>query len=394
MKSTKKIIGPILSERTSLLELFLIAFVLAMGVSLIADAMPRLLAMLPLVQIAIGSLFCLATAGYLVLRFMGNGEQAREYQGFFVYDKTNYAVLPVPQYDFASDIAGYLKSAFVENGALKVLWEKEPLSEIWKGIKFTGDGKAIFPKQPRSMQIVAEVSEYYVLEKLSTHLTDYFNRGDYAAKNLREYTRGDIPAVLLSNRFLELFSKPMQDRPHFVDQAMEKDTAGQIAWSGTREGARYSRFDLRLPRRSSVRRPQKNEIEIDTPRMTMLIQIIFQGFGAPLPRGFESLYLGIQDVKHARELIELQVDVGITVHFKPGALLSTSGWEYYHWVDSFLGNLQADLSQTEFLSRINWETAYATYLLQRGQQPTKRNTGARRPGGTTIAKHATRRRKS
>ena len=95
---------------------------------------------------------------------------------------------------------------------LKKMWDKGPVD---KGLHYDKDTGKVSCATGKGHQLIIEATEYYVLEKLSSHLTDYFNRPHFDEQELHTFARNDIPDVLLSNRFLELFSKPMEDRPLF-----------------------------------------------------------------------------------------------------------------------------------------------------------------------------------
>ncbi len=51
-----------------------------------------------------------------------------------------------------------------------------------------------------------------------------------------------------------------------------------------------------------------------------------------------------------------EINIDIDVLIKLGALFTKSGWEYYYWIDSFLEQLDADISKDTFFERIGWET--------------------------------------
>ena len=172
------------------------------------------------------------------------------------------------------------------------------------------------------------------------------------------YGRVDIPSVLLSNRFLELFSQPMAQRPAFVGMSDNDNTVA--AWSA--DGAFFEKFDLILPKGSIVKRPEKNKIAIETKKLKILIAVRYDRISTNLPRDFEEFYLHLPNMiaytdKEARVLynpLEIHVDIQITV--KSRAMLSSSGWEYYRWVDSFLERIEVEISREAFFNRIQWES--------------------------------------
>jgi len=366
MKSREKIVDAIILGRARLFELLMAALLLAFGVNLVSGSLPQSLNLSPLGTFLIGLVFCIAPAGYLLFRFLGRREQVREYEAFFLYSKKQNSLVDVPRYDFAEKLTMYLKAAFVENEALKVLWDKEPLGGTGKDLSGS-EGEGQRPSIPRSKHMMSELIGYYVFEKLSTHLADYFEQGEFAQQNLCEFGRKDIPEVLLSNRFLELFSRPMEDRSHFVQDSFEEHS-NQVIYAGDEHGALYNKFELVLPGRSSVLRPERDSVEIHTGRMRILIQVRFDGLRENLPTGFQEAYLGFHQLEdYLFDLHPFEVKVVVKVVFKFGALLSRKGWEYYRWIDSFLDTLNEDLSKKEYFSRLGWESAYTVHMLQNRQ---------------------------
>lgn len=82
---------------------------------------------------------------------------------------------------------------------------------------------------------------------------------------------------------------------------------------------------------------------------------MFEGFGANLPMKFGNLYLG----REFNSFSIYSVGLVVTVDFNAKSLLTTKGWEYYWWLDSFLGELEQSFSKKCF---------YLKYLGSKMQQ--------------------------
>jgi hypothetical protein len=383
-------LSEILSGRTNLIEIIVVAILIALGVNLIADGLVIHAKLAPLTSVILGLIVSLISILYLVVRALGHRTRSRSYAGFFVYDRKKNEVVDVPRYDFSEDLSRNLKAAFLENKALKLIWDREPLRaprdvemeeakskskkemlERWRAIRGL-----------HSSKLIREATEYYVLDLLSTHLTDYFNDEKFRAENLKEFQRNDVPDVLLRNRFLELFSKPMENRPAFVkDFFDDKDHARTtLAYLG---GAIYKRFDLVLPKESIVNRVGENSIEIETKRFVIRITVGFEGLGTYIPSEFLKHYLCIDDP--FEEVVEYCVGVDVHVLFKFGALLSGTGWEYYQWIDSFLEVLDERISENTFFKTIGWNNAMTVIECLKDKARTKepKNTKRSRKKGRT-----------
>ncbi len=363
-KSEYAIVKGIILNRKNLIEIVVVTILLAFGVNLLAGRVLALTALKPLLPILVGAILCLGSIAYLSARLFGRHIESRTYEAFLIYNKKKKEIIPVQRYAFLEGIHQYMVGAFAENPALKTLWENEPLSDF-----SVSDIVKDKHKRPRSAQLLSEAVEYFILDELSTHLTDYFNVESFRKENLKEYRREDIPEVLLSNRFLELFSRPMEERSAFVSKTLKKKgyveirrvdepsedikEQGEIVRAYEPSGAIYDRFDLVLPTRSAVRRPEDNKVEIETKKLKMTISIRFEGFTTVLPRGFERYYLGI---RNWQDNAEYKLRIDIQVLMKLGALFSRAGWEYYYWVDSFLDKIEDRVSEDAFFKRLDWES--------------------------------------
>lgn len=337
--------------RANLIELVVVALLLAMGVNLISDHAVAAAGISHATALMTGLILCLVSITYLTARVFAGSTETVSYEGFVVYDKGQNQIIPIPRYELGECVPAYLEAAFAENEALRTLWDREPLKDLFS---FDRDSRKVAKRPLRSVHILSEAIEYFLLDALSIHLIDYFNDPNFRKRNLELYRRQDVPEVLLSNRFLELFSRPMEERAAFVESAIEEEGPGEVVVTSGLRGALYSRFYLVLPKGSVVRRPDSRTVQIETRRMTIALQVRFEGFSAVLPRGFEKWYLGIEDWQNL-QAHQVSIDVDVTLKF--GALLTPLGWEYYQWVDSFLERVERDVSQDAFFDAIGWEYA-------------------------------------
>lgn len=248
----------------------------------------------------------------------------------------------------------------MKNLAIKSRWEKESLSPF-KNLKVDekGNGRSV-PVEYASYQkeLIRQAAEYFFLQSLSKHLVSYFSGETFKKENLMTYMRKDIPDVLLSNRILEMFSHPVEDRAAFVEYLKSKDDTKGIVAMQTSTGLRYEQFHLTLPKGSKIRRPENHKIEIETKKLKIVVGIFFGHFTS-LPRGFEKYYLRRDEHKLDRMAFTIPIEIKMKVKFF--ALLSGIGWRYYKWIDSFIGELEKSASKKNFFEQIQWENV-ATIL--------------------------------
>lgn len=209
-------------------------------------------------------------------------------------------------------------------------------------------------KENATIDLLCQAAEYFLLDSLSSHLYGYFNDNRFNWKYLTEYRRNDIPSILLSNTFLELFTRPMLERPFFVEDA-DEDIDGRI--SHLHEGPTYQKFRMILPKGSIVKRLREHEIEIETKKLKIRLAACFPGGMEHISFEFLLYYLGCTNLL---EIAMYRANIEISISVKPWAMFSNTGWEYYGWIDSFLDEIEQSASQNNFVSKINWESTLTT----------------------------------
>jgi hypothetical protein len=347
------VVASILKSRGAVLELVVAAVVLALGVNLLATAIADLFETSKQAMLWTSLALVVASLAIIARRTIASRYVSRSFEAFLCYHSKENRLVEVPRYAFSEHISDYFKGLFAENEAPKKLWDSDPLSNTFKFDTKTGS----FEKRTTAAgQLIVEAVEYLLLEKLSTHLTDYFNHASLDKEGLQELTREDVPSVIFKNRFLDTFSRPMQERAAFVEATLKRGgaTIGKISSSYGPGGLRYAEFDLVLPANAKVQRVAPNSVEIDTSKFCVKLEVTFSGFNTNLPRGFERLYL---DGMSLGDVQTYSVDIKAIVQFKPLALLSQTGWQYHSWLDSFLTSLEEAVSKEEFFQRIDWYRA-------------------------------------
>jgi hypothetical protein len=375
MKKQKKIISDTILNQKKLLEFFIIVIILAIGLNLISDQVPIFLKIDSLTTIFLGVALGSFSIIYFSRQILNNRKQIRNYQAFFIYDGKKNAIKKIPHYKFSDDMVHIMNAAFIENINLKKFWDTEPLKKSFPSQM----GKKSTIKT-NSINFINELTEYLILERLSTHLTDHFNRKEIPKNELKTYERSDIPEVLLKNRFLEIISHPISERPifdyneqqeknnppahitpragiqifHYDEEQEEKNNT--LVSSFGPGGALYERFDLVLPKNCSIKKSNENEILIETDKLKLFIKTNFQGMNTFLPPEFTKNYLNLDMGLIKTETRAYLICVDILIEMKLITLFSQRGWEYYEWVDSFVEDLDEYLSKDTFFETINWET--------------------------------------
>jgi hypothetical protein len=178
-----------------------------------------------------------------------------------------------------------------------------------------------------------------------------------------KYNRNNILNILPNNRFLELLSKPLDQRSNknFREEKIiipEYPPIQTIIGSINLEtGEHFNNFVLTLPNKSTVIRNRDNSISIITKRFTIILKTMVDGRGTFLPKSFIESYLNIKKNQNTTGFI---VSFVIEVKFNFSTFYSFSNWQYYKWIDSFYFELEEMFSQDYFFqNRIGWDKAYS-----------------------------------
>lgn len=359
----------ILNNKKILIELIAAAIVIGLGVSFIASGIFDYFNFenKNLIFLAIGIFLTIIGFIYYLNKFFGRKKFSKHIEGFFILDKKKGKIIDIDNYEYANKLFENLKYAFAEDRALKKTWDKIDFDNIFK-------------KNKKFLNIVNEASEYYLLEKLSTHLSVYFNNSKFNNDELIEYERNDIPDVLLNNRFLELFSKPMEQRESFIsDEEIDgvfeikkngkKKSVGKVV-SSFRNGVMYSHFDLKLPKKSKLKRNSDNSISLITERFTINLKTIISGINTYIPHEYEKHYLGLN---YSSDLPAFIATYVIEVNFHLSSLFKTKSWQYYQWVDSFINQIEIDISQEYYFNeKIEWDKTYPIIKMLKEKKGTEK----------------------
>lgn len=367
-------LATLLHNRGAFVQVLASAALLALGINLFAAALFSALAGHSSVLWFLAICVLVLSVCVIARLAIPSRHISRKLEGFVVFRRDSSDLIPVPRYHFAEELGSFLTGLFAENEAPKKLFESDPVHKAFDVDRKTGTGRI---RQTEAGKLIVEATEYYVLETLSTHLTDYFNQSELDSARLKEFSREDVADIVFKNRFLDTFSRPMRERAAFVRDSPKTSNHMDrvVAFYGS-NGVRYSKFDLVLPIGARIERRSPTSICIETPKFRLVFEINFIGVNANLPRSFPELYLGCTSHFKANAYA---IGISTDVEFKPRSLLSRSGWEYHAWIDSLLSQLEFEFSREAFFETIHWESALTvsriverTVIRQRESESTDR----------------------
>jgi hypothetical protein len=361
----------ILTERNSLTNIIIGTIIASLGINLVSESILQMFFFGAHIILFIGIGAALASVWYFIRVMTAKRTQVRNYSGFFIVDHTEKKVIPINRYPYSENLSRYLESACAESQDIKMVLERSifvpdttvkiPRENIDE-IRTEREEKAVVKKLMATpdRRLILEATEYFVLRMLSTHLTNYFNDEKFKIENLTKLERKDIPQVLLENRFLNLFSKPMEERvaASFEDRYISKSTqdgSGESSESNTD----FRHFHLILPTKAKVSRTDEKTCEITTQKFTLRVAILYSGADELLPADFEKYYLRLQEYyqrSNPSMVKEKAIEIEVKVFFKNSIFLSRTGLQYYEWLDSYLDKLEEEFSRPYFFKKIGWDS--------------------------------------
>jgi hypothetical protein len=358
----------ILTERNSLTNIIIGTIIASLGINLISESILQIFFFGAHIMLIIGVGASLASIWYFIRIMTAKRIQLRNYSGFFIVDHVEKKVIPVNRYPYSENLSRYLESACAESQDIRMALERsiyvpdttikiprEKIDEV--GIEREERAAAVKKLMATpDRRLILEATEYFVFRMLSTHLTNYFSDEKFKEENLTKFEREDIPQVLLENRFLNLFSKPMEERvAAFEDRYVSKNTRDGSGGSN----ADFSHFHLILPTKAKVSRIDEKTCEITTQKFTLSVTIRYSGADELLPTDFEKYYLRLQEYyqrSNPSMVKKKAIEIEVKVFFKNSIFFSRTGLQYYEWLDSYLDKLEEEFSTSYFFKKIGWDS--------------------------------------
>ncbi len=352
----KNVINEIDQKRQKLLGLFVSSIAFAFAISLIANFLcnaekNNLWALFTGCGIILAILVI-----YIIVR-LSHRTKKFTYKAGLVIDHSK-KVCYIPRYGFSCDMADAFKYGFSENEGLKNLWN---------------DDKDFLDEKSNSASLLKESAEYCLLENLSVHTTDYFS-GEKKEKLAREYKENDLPSLIIKNRFIKIFSEPMENRSVFNTTGKENkrktvitkvDGEEEEVVAVLTDDAMYHNFTFNLPKGAKITKPNKDTTSFDFKFFELSIQIEYNGCSMGIPRDFIKYYAGISDDWETLKTPQLVIE--ITIKEKIKSVFYPFKKAEYEWIDSFLNSLSNYLSFTKFAEAIGWNNLQAQLLVDRNK---------------------------
>jgi len=340
-----KVIKDFLNKRRNQTEFILIALSLLIGIILFSYNHNDIF------SIITGLILCSLSIYYFIIK-ISVVKNKKNIKGFIIIDNENNEIIPIENYDYVNTISRDLKSAIIEDNAIKIELENAGFE--------SGSDKE---KKQKGIKTINELTEYYILNTISTHLTNYFNNNKIEKEQLVEFSRNDIPLILLNNRFLELFSKPIDKRPIFNKHEFKSDRLIIIKDSNKNLVSvkkvsqsnifRFQSFKIVLPEDSKITKDLDGSIVIENKRIILKFKTIFECTNTVLPIGFEKYFLDLHDIFRYDAF---QVNIILEFKLKFGAVFLINRLDF--WINSLIDKIEKKISKEKYFNKIEWDKTF------------------------------------
>lgn len=263
-------------------------------------------------------------------------------ESIVTYDKENKQLIEVPGYFFSEELKKYLDAACSESNDIKSVWNKDYIG--LNRIVNKGKGNTQVSLN-LSSYLLNQLIEYILLKELSLITVDYFNKSQLKKRKVNKIKKIDVPDLMASNVFLNLFSKATSERVAFNNRENPN-----VVMAYASNGALFEMFELVLPQKCKINKNGNNIIELKHPLFKLRLTPAFTGFGAVLPQGFTKHYLH----SNVHKVCCYKAMIGIELKLSWRAFFIKKS-EYFEWIDKYIEYLVEHNSFQHFIDKIQWD---------------------------------------
>ena len=247
--------------------------------------------------------------------------------GFFIQNGKESLPVRIERYPFGEWLNTYFHSLFAEKPEMAELWMNPTVDKSEKN------------------RLIEEATEYYFFSLFASWFdVSYSHQG-----NWKIFNRKDIAHLLSGNRFLELFTQSMEERPIFANEHRKENILTYFAKtdSGNILGF-YEDFRLVLPPGSSIKK-QNNWLVINTPIYKLRFRSSCEGYSSTLPIDFAKYYLGFS--KKAARNVQIQIEI----RRKLNSYLFPKQRKSMKEIKEFIDYFEESISYQKFFEKHDWE---------------------------------------
>jgi hypothetical protein len=274
----------------------------------------------------------------------------------------------VYRYDYVSKINRWINDARQSNPALDKIWQQHPVPKQFKASDAAIQDDETNPKN--SLILMQQVTEAYVLSKLSNHIHDYFHKNQDDTNRVVLIPREGLPKPLQQNPFLHL---ALGQKRKIEEEVLGEDDEENLSQETL---LLEPKVGLVVPRGANLKWRPNRQMEISNRRLKIVTQVTLSGRPFFLPAGFQQNYLGVRDQDDLRVYA---ATVNFEISFSYLSIFSTGYWKFYYWLDACMRSFEKGFVGGTFFNTIAWDKTMTliTCQSQARQQAFKaRQTGS------------------
>lgn len=245
-------------------------------------------------------------------------------RGCYIIKEDGGIPIQIERYLFSHYLNIYFHAALSENKELSDFWKDSNTSRLEKE------------------KLVTEAVEYYFTGSFLEWLEKKENNSDERIT----FNRGNIPELVTTNRFLELFSKPIERRSVFINEKVDLNFRTHTVLNDNKEIiGLFENFQFLLPFEVSIKRDNQTLI-FESSEFKLKLTIHTKGpqgysLGYGLPVDFSKYYLGF--TKNTAKGINLEITLSESLEKPLG-------------FNDFISDFESAFSAEKFFSDYDWES--------------------------------------
>jgi hypothetical protein len=367
MDQNKDFLNVVLNNKRALAEIFLATILMSIGVNILISFIVKQVDTDRYIFF-IGMAFILLALFFFFFPIVKNLRFRRSYDGFFIVETPTDDLHSVYRYDYVSKINRWINDARQSNPALDKIWQQHPVPKQFKASDAAIQDDENNPKN--SLTLMQQVTEAYVLSKLSNHIHDYFHKNQGDTNRVVLIPKDRLPKPLQQNPFLHL---ALGQKRKIEEEVLGEDDEENLSQETL---LLEPKVGLVVPRGANLKWRPNRQMEISNRRLKIVTQVTLTGRPFFLPAGFQQNYLGVRDQDDLRVYA---ATVNFEISFSYLSIFSTGYWKFYYWLDACMRSFEKGFVGGTFFNTIGWDktmTLIACQSQARQQAFKARQTGS------------------
>lgn len=343
MDQNKDFLNVVLNNKRALADIFLATILMSIGVNILISFIVQQVDTDRYIFF-IGMAFILLALFFFFFPIVKNLRFRRSYDGFFIVETPTDELHSVYRYDYVSKINRWINDVRQSNPALDKVWQQHPVPKQFKASDVQIAEGAEVPND--SLTLMQQVTEAYVLSKLSNHIHDYFHKNQGDTNRVMLIPKDRLPKPLQQNPFLHLaLSQKRKIEEEVLGEDDEENLSQETLLIEPKVG-------LVVPRGANLKWRPNRQMEISNRRLRILAQVTLTGRPFFLPAGFQQNYLGVRDQDDIRVYA---ATVNFEINFSYLSIFSAGYWKFYYWLDACMRSFEKGFVGGTFFNTIGWD---------------------------------------